>query len=226
MKFYIDSSDLEQIKKWKFLVSGCTTNPKILARDGVKNIEKTIKAIADENLDVSVELLSGTYSEMLEEAISYARISSNVVIKVPVLNYDSLKLIHALETEGILETERSDRIRCNATGCCSINQAVMAALAGVSFVSLFWCRVGDEGGLPYNVVVETRQALAGIRQSFHNTDVELIVGSLRSVEDVNRAISAGADILTITPDLLEKLVKNAKTVETINEFNEAWKAKK
>jgi len=217
MRFYIDSSDINQIKKWKFMVDGCTTNPKILAKDGAKDIISTIEKIANENLFVSVELLGESFNEMYVEAKTYASISPNVVIKVPVLGYDSLKLINVLE---------KDKIKTNATGCCSISQAVSAALAGASYVSLFWGRIGDEGGFPYDVVVETKKIFENINNTSPNLKPELIVGSLRSIEDVTRAMLAKADILTITPDLLEKLVKNAKTIETIKEFNEAWKERK
>lgn len=212
MQFYIDSSDPAQIKRWEFLVYGITTNPKILAKDGVENIEKRIKEISTFESSVSVELLSSNLEDMKKEAVKYSKISKHVVIKVPVLNYDSLKLISWLKEKGI---------RSNATGCCSMNQAVMAAFSGADYVSLFWGRIGDEGGNPDEVV---RNTVAVFSKMY--LGASLIVGSIRSVEDINRIMLTGAHIITITPDLLEKLVHNEKSDATIKEFNDAWGKKK
>jgi transaldolase len=207
VEYFIDSSNIDEIKKWGFLVTGCTTNPKILSSDRVDDIESRIKQITEIiKGPISVEIFSETYDEMLFEAMKYAFWHKNIVIKVPVLNYDSLKLIRKLEEKNI---------HVNATACISLNQVILAAMAGASYISIFYGRAGDEGNNPEEIIKESVKILNG--------KSKIIVGSIRSVLDVNRSVMSGADIITITPQIMEKLVHNAKTVETINEFNESYK---
>jgi len=212
VEFFIDSSDINEIKKWAFLVTGCTTNPKILSSDKVENLEERIREIGS-IIDgpISVEVFSDKFEDMVEEAKKYSQWHKNVIIKVPVLNYDSLKTIRELENRNI---------PVNATGCISMNQALMAAMARASYISYFWGRIGDEGGEPFDIVKQTEDILR-FTPSFINT--KIIIGSIRSINDVNRAIIAGADIITITPDIMKKMVVNAQTEKTIKEFNDAFK---
>jgi len=211
VEFFIDSSNIEEIKKWSFLVKGCTTNPKILSSDNVDNIEERISEIGN-FIDgpISVEVFSDKFEEMLKEAERYALWHSNVIIKIPVLNYDSLKAIKELEKRNI---------KVNATGCISMNQAIMAAMAGASYISFFYGRIGDEGGNPEEIIKQTSDAF-----HFDSTlkKTKIIIGSVRSILDINRSIASGADIITITPDIMKKLMINAQTEKSIKEFNESF----
>lgn len=210
VEFFIDSSNIEEIKKWAFMVTGCTTNPKILSTDKCEDIEGRIKEIGS-LIDgpISVEVFSETLEDMIEEANKYSKWHQNVVIKVPAINYDSLKTIHELKKRNI---------KTNATGCISLNQAIMAQLAGANYVSYFYGRIGDEGGEPDDIIKQTSEIF---RYLFEPP--KTIIGSIRSVLDVNRAVIAGADIITITPDIMKKLIDNSKARETIQEFNDSYR---
>jgi transaldolase len=211
VEFFIDSSDIEEIKKWAFLVKGCTTNPKILSSDNVENIEDRIRDIGHFiEGPISVEVLSDKLEEMLKEAEHYSFWHSNVIIKIPVLNYDSLRAIKELEKRNI---------KVNATGCISMNQAIMAAMAGASYISFFYGRIGDEGGNPEEIIKQTSNIL---RSDPTLKKTKIIVGSIRSILDINRSIASGADVITITPDIMKKLMINAQTEKAIKEFNESF----
>ena len=214
VEFFIDSSDIKEIKEmasWN-IISGVTTNPKILSSDKVENIEERIKEIADVvDGPISVEVFSEDVEEMIAEAKKYSKWHPNVIIKVPMLGGDSLKTMKELNSRNI---------KINATACMSSNQAVAAALAGADYISFFYGRIGDCGYDPFIVIKETAEVF---KNSPKLKKTKIIIGSMRSVLDVNRSIMAGADIITITPPILRRLVVNAKTTETIKEFEDSWK---
>lgn len=212
--FFIDSSDIKEIKEiasWG-IVSGVTTNPKILSSDKVEDIEGRIKEIADVvDGPISVEVFSENLEEMIAEAKKYSQWHPNVIIKIPVLNGESLKTISELKSRDI---------KINATACMSLNQAVAAALAGANYISLFYGRIGDCGYDPFEVIKETAETF---KNSPNLREAKIIVGSMRAVLDINKSILAGADIVTVTPPLLRKMILNPQTTETIKEFEESWK---
>lgn len=210
MKIFVDSSNINEIKEFMTwgIVSGITTNPKILATDGnVSNYENVIKEICRTVYPhpVSVEVTSDKCHEMVEEGEKYAKWYSNIVIKIPVTE-EGLKAVKILSEKKII---------INATVCMSAHQALLAALAGAKYVSIFYGRVGDLGVDANQVVKDAMKLLPG-------TDAKLIIGSIRSVKDVVDSMLAGADIITITPSILKKMIQNPKTDETVKEFLDSW----
>ncbi len=215
MAIFVDSSKYHEIRKycdWG-ICSGVTMNPKILADDGAmtpEQMEKETRRIAElVKAPVSVELVSETTSQMLEEArVYHAWEPDYIVIKVPMCPA-GMPVIHTLTQENI---------RTNVTCMMNFNQAYLAALAGATYVSLFIGRVKDMGYDPLPTVEQVRQSLdrEGLR-------AQIIAGSIRHPQDVSDALRAGAHIVTVTPPVLEKMIQNPQTDRTIAEFAKMWK---
>jgi transaldolase len=210
MKIFADTSKLEDIREFSSwgVIDGVTTNPKIIASDG-NELEPTIKEICKlVSGPVSVEVTTNDYDAMLKEAQHYSSWAKNIVVKVPIIP-TGLKAIKALSSKGI---------KTNATCAMSYSQAVLAAKAGATYVSLFYGRIGDLGFDPYIVIKDTADTfrLWGCKS-------EIISGSMRSLLDVNRSLLAGAHIVTVPPKFLRQMAQNPQTEKTVEEFLEAWK---
>jgi transaldolase len=213
MQVFVDSANQEEIRKWlrQGVVDGATTNPSIMFKDGVYDLEdgaRELSALLGER-PLSVEVTSNDPLEMLEQARELASWGANIVVKIPVINEwgaSCLGVIHALVEENI---------KVNATAILSFNQAILAAKAGATYVSIFAGRIGDEGGDPATVIQHVRQWLD--RWGYES---RIIAGSIRSVMDIQVAAVAGADIITIPPQFLAKMVDHRYTRETVHQFIE------
>jgi transaldolase len=213
---FIDSSDPKEIKDlyaWGVL-SGVTTNPLIIAREKPDaDLAEVIREIlAVSHGDVSVELTTETEHEMIDESLAYhAWDSDRITIKVP-FSETGLRVNHALRKRGI---------KTNMTCMMSMNQAYLAALSGATYVSIFSGRVRDMGYDVRPIISATREII-----DREKLDAKIIVGSMRHLMDVNEALEAGAHVPTVTPPILRKMVWNPRTIETIKEFNDAWRSRK
>jgi transaldolase len=213
MAIFIDSSDPKEIKDlfaWGVL-SGVTTNPLIIAKEAPDaDLGERIREVLSVSWgDVSVELTTETEKEMLEEAAVYhAWDPKRICIKVP-FSEIGLRVLHQLAKKNV---------KTNVTCLMAMNQAYLAALAGATYVSIFSGRVRDMGYDVRPVIRSTREIL-----DRENLPSKIIVGSMRHMMDVNEALECGAHVPTITPPILRKMVWHPRTIETINEFNTAWK---
>ena len=208
---FLDSSDPKEIKDisaWGIL-SGITTNPLIIAKEGGNvDLETRIREVIEVSKgDVSVELTTETEKAMLDEAAKYhAWKPDRICIKVP-FSEVGLRVLHNLASRGV---------HTNVTCLMSYNQAYLA-LAGATYVSLFSGRIRDMGYDVEPVIHETRAIL-----DREKLESKIIVGSIRHMMDVNEALMAGAHIVTVAPAILRKMLWNPRTEETIREFNTAW----
>jgi transaldolase len=215
MGLFIDSSqpnEIQELFSWGVL-SGVTTNPLIIAREAPDaDLGERIRAIlAVSTGDVSVELTAETERDMIDESLQYhAWDPSRITIKVP-FSETGLKVLHQLVKRAI---------KTNVTCLMAMNQAYLAALAGATYVSIFSGRVRDMGYDVRPVIASTREILE--REGLES---QIIVGSMRHLMDVNEALEAGAHIPTVTPPILRKMVWNPRTIETISEFNTAWRSR-
>lgn len=245
---FIDTSNIEEIKKWNSTgtIDGVTTNQVIMLQDRLKfsEIEKVIKKICHEMKDkpVSVELTdsTATANEMVKEGRKLNSMDKNIVVKVPLIpnTTKSLEVIQALSDLGIA---------INVTTMMTFEQMVTAALATryckkPSFISLFWGRsqedqvkyrgrfdfmadfkrVGLESSVnndPKNIVAAT----ASFLEEGGYDNPKIIVGSIRTATMVGEAFAAGANIVTTTPEILQSMLFSQRTIETIEQFDEAWK---
>ncbi len=211
MQVFVDSADQKQIAQWleQGVVDGVTTNPSIMFKDGVAEIEEGARRLAAMlgDLPLSVEVTTNDRVAMLEEARQFASWARNIVVKIPIINEygeSCLGVIHRLSQEGIA---------INSTAILSFNQAILAAKAGATYVSIFAGRVADEGNDPAVVIHNVRRWLDDWEFS-----TRIIVGSIRTVMDIQNAALAGAHIITIPPQFLPKMVDHRYTRETVRQF--------
>jgi len=210
MRLFIDTASVREVQdavRWG-VVAGATTNPKILSSEGSSfELRDRVLEIAElVQGPVSVEVVSETPEQMLAEARTYASWHPNVVVKIP-MGIENMAVASTLERGGV---------PTNVTALMSANQAVLAALAGATYASLFFGRISDLGTDPTQVIHEAAQLL------HPTTRTQIIVGSIRNLMDINRSFLAGADIVTVPYALLKQMAHHPKTVETIQEFNLAW----
>lgn len=205
MKVFIDTANLDMIKEinsWGIL-DGVTTNPSLIAKEGV-DVRTRVREIA-EVVDgpISAEAMSMTCDEMVKEGRELASIHPNINVKLPMC-IETLKATKILSSEGI---------RVNVTLIFSPLQALLAAKAGAAFVSPFIGRLDDIGEHGIDLVSQ-------IRMIFDNygIETEIIAASIRGPAHVLDAALCGADIATIPYDTLKLMVKHPKTDEGIQKF--------
>lgn len=158
---------------------------------------------------VSVETTKSTVPELLEEARKYASWQKNIVVKVAMYGDGrGLQVVRQLAKE---------RIKTNMTVMMTFNQLVLAAKAGATYVSLFYNRSKEAGENPAQII---RDYVEVAKEG--NLSARLIVGSIRTPEDVALAVAAGAHIMTVPAKILRQMPFNKRTEETIEEFDKAW----
>jgi transaldolase len=211
MKIFIDSANAKEIEKWMAygIADGVTTNPSILFKEGVYNVEEGVKKLAKliDPLPFSVEVTTNDTAEMLEQAKWLNSLGHNIVIKIPVENENGVPCF------GVMNQLSKSGIVVNATAIMSFGQIVLAAKAGAAYVSLFGGRVADEGGDSAEIIANS---VAWLERWDYKS--ELIVGSIRSVGDFINAALAGAHIITVPPQYLVKMADHKYTRETVKEF--------
>ena len=205
MKIFIDTANLDMIKdinSWGIL-DGVTTNPSLIAKEGV-DVRTRVREIA-EVVDgpISAETMSTTCDEMVREGRELASIHPNINVKLPMC-IETLKATKILSSEGI---------KVNVTLIFSPLQALLAAKAGAAFVSPFVGRLDDIGEHGIDLVSQ-------IRTIFDNYgyDTEIIAASIRGPAHVLDAALIGADIATIPYDTLKLMIKHPKTDEGVAKF--------
>ena len=220
---FLDTANLDAIKRYARwgIIRGVTTNPKIISReheavDYSTRIREILEVI---KVPVSVEItnINASLHEIIDEAYQYYHINPNyVVIKVPMFG-DGRGLIIASEL-----LKRG--IPINMTCIIGVSQAILACELGCKYVSIFYNRIIDYlGGMGagVGVALETIKAIRELidTQGYHS---KIIAGSIRKPEDVIDCLMAGAHIVTVRPDILQKLPYHHKTEQTIKEFDEAY----
>ncbi len=210
MKFFLDTANIQEIREavsWG-IISGVTTNPTLVAREE-GSFEDMIKAICQEvDGPVSVEAVSTRAEDMVVEARRLARFASNVVVKIP-MGVEGLKAVSQLEgAEGI---------HCNVTLVFSVNQALLVARAGASYISPFVGRIDDIGwdgmGLIREmVIVLERQKLSS----------QVIAASIRHPRHVHESAAAGAQIATLPFSVLQQMAEHPLTDRGIQRFLADW----
>jgi transaldolase len=212
VKIFMDSANVPEIENWlhQGIVDGVTTNPSIMFKDGVYDIEEGARRICALLVDkpLSVEVTTNDPAEMIRQARTFASWAPNIAVKIPVVNE------HGESCLGVISALASEGIRVNTTAILSFNQAILSAKAGATYVSIFAGRVADEGNDPAVVIRNVRRWLDD-----WDFPAEIIVGSIRTVMDIQNAALAGAHIITIPPQFLPKMVDHRYTRETVRQFN-------
>ncbi len=209
MKFFVDTAEISEIAELKDLglVDGVTTNPSLIMKSG-RDILEVTKEICDlVDGPVSAEVVSLTAEDMIAEGRKLAKIADNICVKVP-LTWDGLKACKVLTDEGF---------KVNVTLCFSANQALLAAKAGATFISPFVGRLDD-------INIDGMDLIAEIRQIYDNFafETEILVASVRTVNHVTQSAIIGADVVTVPPAVLKKLVEHPLTANGLEGFMKDW----
>ena len=210
MEFFIDSADIEAIKKFtkSGMVDGVTTNPSIIAKSG-RNIKEVISEICGiVNGPVSAEVTATKTENMIEEGKYLSKIANNVAVKVP-LTWDGLETCKVLSDQNIM---------VNVTLCFSSQQALLAAKAGATFISPFIGRLDDIGEDGMELIKDIRN----IYDNYPNLSTEILAASIRSLDHVKKASLIGADIATLPPSVLEELALHPLTDKGLKAFLDDW----
>ena len=209
MKIFLDTADIGLIKKYNDmgLVDGITTNPSLLAKaggnpaDAMAEISEVIKG------DVSLEVVATDSDAMVEEGRRLRRYGNNVVVKVP-MTPDGLAACRRLSSEGI---------PVNVTLIFSTNQAILAAKAGARYVSPFIGRIDDTGHDGMQLIKD----LVGIFEKY-SFKTQILVASVRHPVHVKDAAMLGANVVTLPPAVLEKMLHHPLTKIGLDNFLADW----
>lgn len=209
MKFFIDTADVNEIRKANDMgcVDGVTTNPSLLAKVG-RPLEETIREICSiVDGPISAECVSLEAPELIKEGKQLAKIHKNVVIKIP-MGVEGMKAVKALTSEGI---------KTNVTLCFSANQALLCAKAGATYVSPFVGRLDD-------ISQDGMQLIADIMQIYENYDFEtqVLVASVRNPVHVLEAAKMGAHVATLPFSVIQQLSQHPLTDIGIKKFLADW----
>ena len=211
MKIFLDTANMEEILKYNKmgLLDGITTNPTLLSKETGMNPQEVMKDIAKLiGGDVSLEVISLESDEMIKEGKKLREYGENVVVKCPMTG-EGLRACTELTSQGI---------PVNITLVFSANQALLAAKAGAKYVSPFIGRLDDIGQ-------DGMQLIRDIRLIFSNYKIntQILVASIRHPIHVLEAAKAGADVATLPPAVLGKMLKHPLTDSGIKAFLADWK---
>ena len=208
MKFFIDTANVEDIKKANDMgvICGVTTNPSLIAKEGRDFVEviREIASIVDGPISGEVKATTEDAAGMIAEGREIAAIHPNMVVKIP-MTVEGLKATKVLSAEGI---------KCNVTLIFSANQALLAARAGAAYVSPFLGRL-DDIGQPGIELIET---IHDMFLNYPDIDTQIIAASVRNPIHVTDCALAGADIATVPYKVIEQMLHHPLTDAGIEKF--------
>tara|TARA_B100000315_G_scaffold260903_1_gene327111 strand:+ start:17791 stop:18456 length:666 start_codon:yes stop_codon:yes gene_type:complete len=209
MKIFLDTANIEEIKKYNDmgLVDGITTNPSLLAKEGIAPKKQMAEICKIVKGDISLEVVSTEYDGMIEEGKRLREYGEHVVVKCP-MTPDGLKACKSLTSGGI---------PVNVTLCFSPSQAVLAAKAGARYVSPFVGRLDDIGEDGMELIEEIKQIYS--HYDFHT---QILVASIRNLDHVVKSAKIGADVGTMPPSILGEMLKHPLTDKGLKNFLADW----
>lgn len=209
MKFFLDTADVDEIRRWHAsgLLDGVTTNPSLILKSGrdIREVLEEICAVTDG--DVSAEVAATEFDQMLAEGRKLAAIAENICVKLPI-TMDGIRACRLLVDEGF---------KTNMTLCFSAVQALLVAKAGATYVSPFIGRLDDIGIDGMDLIQEVRAIYDN-----YGFETEILAASIRTSNHVRNCALAGADIATLPPTTLAKLVDHPLTNTGLEVFLSDW----
>lgn len=209
MRLFLDTANVEYIKEANEMgvICGVTTNPSLIAKEGrdFNEVIKEITGIVDG--PISGEVISEDAKGMIEEGRKIAAIHKNMIVKIP-MTAEGLKATKVLANEGI---------KTNVTLIFSVNQALLAANAGATYVSPFLGRIDD-------ISMNGMDLVRNIAEIFrvHKISTKIIAASVRNPIHVIEAARAGADIATVPYNLVQQMIKHPLTDQGLEKFKKDW----
>lgn len=214
MKLYLDTASIGSIRRFNQMgvVDGVTTNPTLISKEPGEFEEIVAEICKEVKGPVSVEVVATDYETMVEEAKQFSKFASNVVVKIPIIP-EGLRAVRTVTRLGI---------PVNVTLVFSANQGLLAAKAGATYVSPFIGRLDDIGQRGMDVVEDLVKIFANYKMK-----AEVLVGSIRHPLHVIEAARAGANIATMPPEVMEKMIQHPLTDIGLKRFLDDWaKARK
>ena len=209
MKFFVDTAEIDAIAELNDLgmVDGVTTNPSLILKSGRDILDVTREICALVDGPVSAEVVATQAEAMIAEGRKLADIADNIAIKVP-LTWDGLRACKVLSGEGRM---------VNVTLCFSVNQAILAAKAGATFISPFVGRLDD-------INLDGMELIADIRTVYDNYafDTEILAASIRSVNHIAESARIGADVITAPPSVIKAMAAHPLTDKGLEQFMADW----
>ncbi len=213
MKFFIDTANVEDIKKANDMgvICGVTTNPSLIAKEGrvFEEVIAEIASIVDGAISGEVKATTVDAEGMIAEGREIAKIHPNMVVKIP-MTVEGLKACKALTAEGI---------KTNVTLVFSANQALLAARAGATYVSPFLGRLDDINTPGVDLIRDIAEMF-----DIHGIETEIIAASVRHTMHVHDCALAGADIATVPYSVIEQMTKHPLTDQGIAKFQADYRA--
>jgi len=213
MKIFLDTSDVNVIRKYceTGLIDGITTNPTLMKEAGRNPVEviSEISSLFNIDASISAEVVADSVEDMIIQAKQYHSINKNVTIKVP-CTYEGLKACKKLSDIGI---------KVNVTLIFSLNQSILAAKAGATYISPFIGRCEDNDIDGIDLIFSIRKVF-----SLNNiTKTHIIAASIRNINHINDSYKAGANIVTLPPKIFEEMYKHVLTDQGLAQFERDWK---
>ena len=209
MKIFLDSVDLSEINKFVDygIIDGITTNPTLISSISMSFTEIITKLTFVLKENISIEVASNDFDGMVMEGNKILEIDDNLVIKLP-LTWDGIKACGYFTKKNI---------KVNMTLCFSLNQALLAARAGATYVSPFIGRLEDIGE-------DGMGLIADIRSAYNNYEIktEILAASIRTKEHVQQVALHGADAVTMSTKVLSELIHHPLTESGLKKFNDDW----
>ena len=214
MRFFVDTADVDQIRKANDMgvICGVTTNPSLIAKSGrqFEDVIKEITSIVDGAISGEVKATTTDAEGMIKEGREIAKIHPNMVVKIPT-TIEGLKATKVLSSEGI---------KTNLTLIFNPNQALLAARAGATYVSPFLGRLDDISQNGLDLIADIRE----IFDAAGDIDTQIICASVRNPMHVTEFAKMGADIATVPYNVFEQMMKHPLTDQGIAKFQADYKA--
>ena len=209
MKIFLDTANLESIQKYLELgiVDGITTNPTLLFKENSDPVDAMKKIVKLVDGPVSLEVVATGFDEMMEESLKLAKYGDNVVVKIPMTS-EGLKAVNALTKKNI---------KTNVTLIFSANQALLASKAGAAYVSPFIGRLDDIGHDGLTLISDIVQIFAS-----YDISTQVLVASVRHPIHVIESAKLGADVVTLPPEILQKMIHHSLTDKGLDAFLADW----
>ena len=222
MKIFLDTSDVDIIRKHceTGLIDGVTTNPTLMMQAGRNPVKviSDISSLFESDVSISAEVVADRAEEMITQAKQYYSINDNITIKVP-CTYEGLKACRVLSTKDI---------NVNVTLIFSLNQSILAAKSGATYISPFIGRCEDNKINGIELISSIKKVFKSNNQYYQyphpkHISTKILAASIRNINHVNESFKAGADIVTLPPKIFEEMYKHSLTDQGLEQFDKDWK---
>ncbi len=209
MKIFLDSVDLIAIDAFSSfgIIDGVTTNPSLMSSSDL-SFSEIVKEISSRVCgDISIEVVSDNYDNMVKEGNKILDINSDLVIKLPI-SWDGIRACKYFSDK---------RVKVNMTLCFSLNQAILVAKAGATYVSPFVGRLEDIGEDGIGLIADIRSVYDN-----YNIETKILAASIRNLGHIEEVAVCGSDVVTVPAELLSEMVKHDLTDTGLRKFKEDW----